>query len=72
MIWDFTCPDTLGPSHLPRTMFTVGAAASSAEARKFSKYIDLQHSHIFIPVAIEILGVWGQGKPNLFRSLAKD
>jgi len=62
MIWDFTCPDTLAPSHLQRTMFTAGAAASSAESRKISKYADMGQAHIFIPVAMETLGVWGLGQ----------
>jgi len=61
MIWDFTCPDTLVPSHLRRTMFTAGAAASSAENCKITKYADLEHTHILIPVAIEKMGVWEVG-----------
>jgi len=33
-VWDFTCPDTLAPSHLSKIMFQAGAAASMVEARK--------------------------------------
>jgi len=57
MIWDFTCPATLAPSHLQRIMFTAGAATSSIESRKIINYVDLGHAHSFIPVAIETLGV---------------
>jgi len=46
-------------------MFTAGAAASSAENRKITKYADLEHSHIFIPVGIETMGVWGLGATEL-------
>jgi len=34
-------------------------AASSAENCKITKYADLDHSHVFIPVAVETMGVWG-------------
>jgi len=71
MLWDFTCPDTLAPLNLPRTTFSVGAAASSAECRKIIKYSDLAHSHIFIPVAIETMGVWGLGATNLVSALGR-
>jgi len=71
MLWDFTGPDMLAPSHLPRTMFTAGAAASSAESRKIIKYSDLSHSHIFIPVAIETMGVWGLGATDLVSALGR-
>jgi len=42
MVWDFTFPDTLHPSHLSKTMFQVGAAASMADVRKYSKYQDIK------------------------------
>ena len=58
LMWDFTCPDTLAPSHLPHTSHSAGAAASSAEFRKISKYRDLALSYAFAPVAVETMGVW--------------
>jgi len=61
MLWDFTCPDTLAPSHLSKTSVLAGAAASEAEVRKTTKYSNFIHSHIFIPVAIENRGVWWPG-----------
>jgi len=66
MIWDFTWDF---PSHLQRTMFTAGAAASSLENRKITKYADLELSHIFIPVGIETMGVWGLGATELVSAL---
>ena len=60
-MWDFTCPDTLAPSHLPRSSTAAGSAAVAAENKKQSKYIELSRSsdYAFVPVAIETLGSWG-------------
>jgi len=52
-------------------MFTVGAAASSTENRKITKYADLEHSHIFIPVGIKTMGVWGLGATKLVSALGR-
>jgi len=35
------------------------------------KYSDLSHSHIFIPVAIETMGVWGLGATDLVSALGR-
>lgn len=35
-------------------------AENHANAMKADKYRDLQHSHIFVPVAIETSGAWNQ------------
>jgi len=61
LVWDFTCPDTLAPSHLGSSSLAAGSAATSAEARKNLKYSKLASSGdmIFTPIAIETLGVWG-------------
>ena len=40
LLWDFTCPDTLAPSHLTSTCISAGAAALKAERRKEVKYND--------------------------------
>ena len=60
LVWDFTCPDTLAPSHLVATSATVAAAAESAEQLKRTKYSDLCAIFEFVPVAVETLGVWGR------------
>ena len=61
LVWDFTCPDTLAPSHLLRSSTAAGSAAVAAEARKLAKYQDLVRSddYTFVPIAIETLGAWG-------------
>jgi len=52
-------------------MFTAGATASLAESSMMSKYADLGHSHIFIPVGIETLAVWGSGATDLVKALGR-
>ena len=71
LVWDFTCPDTLAPSHLPKTTLLAGAAASVAESRKMVKYADLLNSHNFAPVAIETLGPYGHGASEIIGSLGR-
>jgi hypothetical protein len=71
LIWDFTCPDTVAPSHLPRSSREAGAPAVSAEASKSTKYRELSTSgnYIFTPVAIETLGTWGPSATSLCQDL---
>jgi len=47
LVWDFTCPDTLAPSHLRQSALQAGSAASSAEALKVSKYSQLADDYVF-------------------------
>ena len=69
LVWDFTCPDTLAPSHTSTTSTTAGAAANSAEAAKSAKYTDLSNNYEVAPIAIETLGVWGQAGRRLIQVL---
>src|SRR5206468_299886 len=61
LVWDFTCPDTLAPSHVRNSSQVAGSAAEAAEARKQTKYSDLVVSgdFTFAPIAVETLGAWG-------------
>jgi hypothetical protein len=61
LVWDFTCPDTLAPSHLSLSSLTAGSVAAKAEACKVAKYAEIASSsdYIFSPIAIETLGAWG-------------
>jgi hypothetical protein len=61
LVWDFTCPDTLAPSHLNQSSLAAGSAAVRAEASKRAKYAALAESgdYIFSPIAVETLGSWG-------------
>jgi len=74
MLWDFTCPDTFAPSHLRKTSFLAGAAASVAKAIKVAKYSELLTTHQFLSVAVVPThrgcvggGVWGQGAETLLN-----
>ena len=60
LVWDFTCPDTLAPSHLQNSSLAAGSAASGAEDAKRRKYANLMVHHTFVPVAVETLGAWGE------------
>ena len=57
LAWDYTCPDTVAPSHLSSSTIPARLVAGEAEAIKSEKYSDLVPSHVFVPVTIETLGV---------------
>ena len=59
LVGDFTCPDTLSPSHLCTTSAEAGSAAKEAEERKIRKYTSIATYHTFIPIAIKTLGPMG-------------
>ena len=59
LVWDFTSPDTMAPSHLKQSSMASGAAASVAEKRKRDKYSELATTYDFVPIAVETLGAWG-------------
>ena len=57
LVWDFTCPDTLAPSHISLSSREAGSVAANAEAGKLAKYAELATSQNFqfVPIAIETL-----------------
>ena len=59
LVWDFTCSDTLAPSHLCTTSAETSSAAKEAEERNIHKYTSIATYHTFIPIAIETLGPMG-------------
>jgi hypothetical protein len=69
LLWDFTCPDTLAPSHLNHSVMAAGSAAQVAESNKRAKYSNFIADYEFVPVAIETLGAWGSGALELVRDL---
>ena len=71
MVWDFTCVDTLAPSHVHPCSVEAGSAASTAEARKISHYEDLASDYVFAPIAIETLGAMGPNTVAFVRDLSK-
>ena len=71
LVWDATCSDTFAASHRELAVREPGAVAAAAEHRKRSKYCDLDATHHFVPIAVEILGVLGQDTRNFFREVAR-
>ena len=70
-MWDATCPDTLAPSHSSLAIREAGAVAADAEFKKRQKYAHLDSSHLFVPVAVETLGVFGVEARALFKDIGR-
>ena len=66
MVWDVTCPDTLAPSHITLAASEAGAVASDAERMEYSH---LDRSLLFVPIAIESLGVLESEAKRFLREL---
>ena len=58
-MWDATCGDTFTPSYWSLAAHSAGAVAARMEVLKEEKYVDLLHSHDFVPVAVENTKVFG-------------
>jgi hypothetical protein len=71
LAWDATTPDTVASSHLQETQLVAGSAANRAAARKSIKYAAIEHSHIFVPVAIETLGPWNSAGLDFICELGR-
>lgn len=69
LVWDFTCCDTLAPSHLASSSTAACKVAERAEADKMVKYANLKHSHIVNAVCIETLGSWGSQGLKLIQDI---
>jgi hypothetical protein len=71
LVWDFTSPDTLAPSHIKQTSLAAGTAALEAERNKHTKYQEIVSSNrfIFAPIAIETLGAWGPSAQEILKEL---
>ena len=61
LAWDFTCSDTLAPSHVEKSSIEAGKTAVWAEENKFTTYGNaLRDDYHFVPIAVETFGSWGQ------------
>jgi len=56
LVWDFTCPDTLAPSHIDLAVSGPGVVAYEAEDHKRLKYSNLAASYCFIGSCRDIGG----------------
>ena len=71
LAWDFTCPDTLAPSHINRAILGPGVVASDAETLKTTKYAQLPTSMLFVPIAIETFGAFGEEAAKFMSELGR-
>ena len=69
LAWDVTCPDTFAPSHAMLATSEAGAIVDQAEDRKKVKYVNLQSSHLYVPVTIETAGAFGQEALTFLQEL---
>ena len=68
LTWDVTVTDTVADSYLHLTSTKAGGAAENAATRKEDKYVDLQQTYTFIPLAFESLGPLTSKVWNFFKS----
>ena len=68
---DVTVPETYAELHISHTAREAGAAANRASASKTAKYIALSVSHIFVLVAVETAGTWGQSAIELVQEIGR-
>ena len=71
LAWDFTCADTLAPSHLNTAVTGPGRVACEAEAKKRDKYSSLTSLYHFVPVAVETLGSLGDEASAFLHELGR-
>ena len=71
LAWDVTVSDTYVASYLQLTSATACAAAEKAAADKSTKYVALAATHSFVPVAIEISGVWCPQSAEFIEDLGR-
>ena len=53
MVWDFTCSDTIAPSHIQISSAIPGKVAESVETAKLTKYRNLSADYEVIPIGVE-------------------
>jgi len=71
LAWDFTCVDTMAPSHIVGSLATAGHAAGEAEKLKCRKYEHLEGRFIFCPIAVETFGPWGPATKELVACIGR-
>jgi hypothetical protein len=71
LVWDYTCRDTFAPSYVLKTSSSPGAAARMAEEEKKKKYDFLTDRFVFVPVAMETTGIFGQEGLQFIRQIGQ-
>jgi hypothetical protein len=71
LVWDVTCWDSFAPSYISLSSSGAGLVAERAARRKRDVYKDLPANHIFIPIAFESTGVFGNDTRLLIKEIAR-
>ena len=71
LTWDVTGPGTFATSHVNDTSSKAEVAADKAFRLKTAKYANLCQSHIFMPSAVEISGVWNKQSYDFIVDLGR-
>ena len=69
LVWDATCTNTFGATHVTDCAVTPGHAARAAEQRKRTRYAALAQRYRFEPLAVETTGVLGPAITKLLTEL---
>ena len=56
LTWDVTVADTFAAAYVAATSIKAGEAAARLAANKREKYVELTHTHLFCPIAVETMG----------------
>ena len=67
--WDVTCIDIFVPSNVPTAALCAGMVARQSEERKNALYRELQSTHVFVPIAIETSGVFGEETMSFLKEV---
>ena len=68
---DFTCTDTMAPSHRDQATLGPGEVACIAESLKIHKYSSLTSTYSFAPICIETMGVQGEGAKGIIKKIGQ-
>ncbi|CAG9138310.1 unnamed protein product, partial [Plutella xylostella] len=71
LLWDATCVCTLALSHVQSTAANAGATAEAAARLKKLKYSQLKQRYLFVPLAVETMGVWGEEGRAFLREIGR-
>ena len=69
LVWDYTCRDTLAPSHLAISSEEAAKVANNAEAEEIKKYSNLEDTFSVMPVCVETMGPWGENGLQFIKEL---
>ena len=67
LLWDFTCSDTMAPSHRDQATSGTGEVACTAESLKIRKYSSLTSTYSFAPLLHRNHGCLGRGCQGYYQ-----